>query len=254
MIGSSGILVALALLHSMLGENAILKPLFARHWEIGIERYAVERILRFAWHLTSLAWVALAAILLGFSASEVIAWTCVASGALVFFMLRGHLAWPLFVLAALLVWESTDTWPGGELLAWIAVGAGLAIALGASVLHGYWAAGGKVGLDVVLPRRLQALGPARSPGPLACLGVSVLLLMWGWCLSAPFRSEASVLVKWTLWASVALLGIRAVGDGKEVGFTKQEHQSKFARWDDALFSPLVVMMLLSSLAALKLIG
>lgn len=252
-IGSSIILLALGLLHSLLGEAAILKPLFRKAWSLDIERYAVERILRFAWHLTTFAWVGFAAILLGFSAPQVIAWTCIASGLLVFFMLRGHLAWPLFLLAAPLIWEATDTWPGGTSLAWIAIALGVLIAIGAGVLHLYWAAGGKAGLDAVIPKSADS-STNKSPGPLACVGVSALLGLWAWCLASAFQEQTNSWVEWILWASVAFLGLRAIGDGKQVGFTKSNHSSKFARWDDALYSPLVVMMLFSSLAALKLIG
>lgn len=251
MAWSSGILLLLALLHSLLGEQAILKPLFARSWDLGIERYAVERILRFAWHITSFAWIGFAAILLGCSAPSVIAWTCVATGLLIFFMLRGHLAWPLFFLAACFIWEFDKSWPGGDLLAWCALGFGFLIAGGAAAMHVYWALGGSAGLHAVIPRR-PTDEPGFRPGPLACLTVSVALLIWGGCLAAPFWAEPGSFVRWLLWASVALFCVRAMGDGRQIGFTKKDHSTTFARWDDALFSPLVVAMLLASLSALKM--
>ena len=64
LVGSLALLV-LALAHSVLGEQGILRPLFAAEWTVELPRWAVERILRFAWHLTSLAWVALAAAWMG---------------------------------------------------------------------------------------------------------------------------------------------------------------------------------------------
>lgn len=66
--------------------------------------------------------------------------------------------------------------------------------------------------------------------------------------------EKTHLVIWPLWGSVAMFLLRAIDDGGQIGFTKRNRDSRFARWDDALFSPLVVAMLLASLAALKLIG
>ena len=51
----------IALVHSVLGELALVRPLFASDWELPIPRWAAERILRFAWHLTSIAWLGIAA-------------------------------------------------------------------------------------------------------------------------------------------------------------------------------------------------
>ena len=92
----------LALAHSALGEKEILAPLFRAEWETPTPRWAVQRILRFAWHLTSIAWIGLGAAALGAPVGLCIAGVGLSSGAVVFFTLRGHLAWPLFTLACLL--------------------------------------------------------------------------------------------------------------------------------------------------------
>lgn len=60
----AGAFTLLALAHSALGESAILRPLFAAEWHTGEARWAVERVLRFAWHLTSITWIGIAAIVL----------------------------------------------------------------------------------------------------------------------------------------------------------------------------------------------
>ncbi|MGL5853493.1 MAG: hypothetical protein ACRCZD_22140, partial [Phycicoccus sp.] len=57
---TAGCLVVLAVAHSVLGERALLRPLFGSSWSIPIPRAAAEPVIRFAWHLTSVAWVALA--------------------------------------------------------------------------------------------------------------------------------------------------------------------------------------------------
>ncbi len=46
--------------------------------------------------------------------------------------------------------------------------------------------------------------------------------------------------------------VRAVGDGRQVGFTKSNRATAFARADDALYSPLVVALAFASAAALRL--
>ena len=88
------ILVLIAALHSILGAVAVLGPMFASRWQIAIPRWVAERILRFAWHLTSVAWIGLAVALAGVSPLHAAAIVCVVSGLVVFVMLRGHLAWP----------------------------------------------------------------------------------------------------------------------------------------------------------------
>jgi hypothetical protein len=55
--------LSLALAHSWLGERDVLRPLFAQAWSIGLPRRLLEALLRWAWHLTSIAWVAAAGTL-----------------------------------------------------------------------------------------------------------------------------------------------------------------------------------------------
>jgi len=108
----------LALAHSYLGERYILIRLFRRD---DLPRLLggtgfTKRTLRFAWHLTSLAWLSLAAVLVKLSSHApsrtelglLLAGTFATSGAIAFVGSRGrHLSWVVFGAIALLTWLGT---------------------------------------------------------------------------------------------------------------------------------------------------
>jgi hypothetical protein len=119
----TGLLVAAATLagvavaHSYLGERHLLIRLFRRD---DLPRlfggdWFTKRTLRFAWHLTSVAWLGFAAVL-GVLASPgpparpallAIAATFLLTAVVVAVASRGrHLAWPFFLLIGLLAWFS----------------------------------------------------------------------------------------------------------------------------------------------------
>jgi hypothetical protein len=101
--------VALGIAHSFLGERYILIRLFRREdlpKLFGGTEFTV-RTLRFAWHLTSIAWWAAAALLLllaqgpisSAAVSGVLAVMFLLSAAVTFIASRGrHLAWPVFLV------------------------------------------------------------------------------------------------------------------------------------------------------------
>jgi hypothetical protein len=59
---SAAFLVVIAITHSVLGERVLLIPLLARRESV-LKSELVRVILRFAWHITSVSWLVLAAIL-----------------------------------------------------------------------------------------------------------------------------------------------------------------------------------------------
>ena len=118
----TGLLVAAALLtataaaHSFLGERYILTRLFRRD---NLPRlfgsdWFTKRTLRFAWHLTSVAWLGFAALLVlgaegvipsSTALLRVIAATFFLSAIIAGLASRGkHLSWPVFLAIALLTW------------------------------------------------------------------------------------------------------------------------------------------------------
>ena len=103
---ASFLTLALGVLHSMLGETYLLKPIIERGnlpRLFGGTDFAV-RTLRFAWHLTSIAWFGFAALLLLLtqplmtyrSVALVVGVTFVGSALFTLSVSRGrHLAWPV---------------------------------------------------------------------------------------------------------------------------------------------------------------
>lgn len=109
------LLVAVALAHSYLGERYILIRLFRRDdlpRLFGSDRFT-KRTLRFAWHITSVAWIGFAGVL-GALATQEASWSWALVAIAVTFLLTSlviaiaskgrHLAWPVFLAVALLAW------------------------------------------------------------------------------------------------------------------------------------------------------
>lgn len=241
------IAVCLALLgvaHSALGERELLQPLFATEWKIDTPRWAVERIFRFAWHLTTMAWFALAGIVLDLALLPVVGIMCIASATMIFGMLRGHLAWPLFLLAGLAAFYA-EGWITNALLQ---IGAGVTIIalVAAAALHVYWALGGSWMLDRALPEVESDF----SPGPWLTLAVAGALSVFAGLVAFAGFGDPPTAIRWLVMAGVAALTIRAIGDNKVAGFTKQDHDSPFGRADDRYFTPLIVFLALGATGAL----
>lgn len=110
---SAGLTSLLGIVHSGLGEARLIGPLLDPAYRTGLlAKSAFARgILRFAWHLTSIAWWGLAAVTAAYALAApgqaeaavltAIAATLAVSGLIVLAMSRGrHLAWPIFLLAA----------------------------------------------------------------------------------------------------------------------------------------------------------
>lgn len=238
----------LAVAHSVLGEQGILKPLFKDdRWHIGMARWASERILRFAWHLTSVAWIGLASIAVGADPLIAVATVALITGAVILVMLPGHLAWPLAFLAA-----GGAAWSAEVLPQWLMVGLATvtaALAAGLSILHLYWAVGGTRWLSEALPD-LEGDADHFTPPQWMSAAVAFMLAAFaGLLLSGALGVSAGAVRLATAIGGVVLV-VRAVGDGRLVGFTKKVRQSSFARRDDKYFTPTVVLLAFGAMAAL----
>jgi len=108
--------VLVALAHSYLGERYILMRLFRRDDLPRLFGSSVftQRTMRFAWHLTSVAWLGFAALLVALASpggaptgvqTRIIAITFALSGLVAFVGARGrHLSWVFFFAIAALAW------------------------------------------------------------------------------------------------------------------------------------------------------
>ncbi len=104
--------VGIGLVHSILGEQGIVKPVLNRMDWAGVPPDAdfLNRTVRFAWHITTLAWIGLAVILLaplvGMEADPAfapltIAVTFLVTGIVTLIASKGrHLAWIVFFIIA----------------------------------------------------------------------------------------------------------------------------------------------------------
>lgn len=113
---AAGLAILLAAAHSYLGERYLLMRLFRRDnlpkLLGGVE--FTKQTLRFAWHITSIAWLGLASLIVVLAASpgasqlaqaRLVAGVFGLSGVLALFGSRGrHLSWVVFLAIAGLVW------------------------------------------------------------------------------------------------------------------------------------------------------
>jgi hypothetical protein len=110
-------LLGLGVVHSWLGEVRLIGPLLSPEGWSGrlVHSQYARDVLRFAWHITSLAWwgmgLSVAALAAPFSVTPQVALlvgtgvTCLISGLLTLIIGRGrHLAWPFFLAAAFCCW------------------------------------------------------------------------------------------------------------------------------------------------------
>lgn len=169
------------------------------------------------------------------------------SSAVVFVMLRGHLSWPLFLLAGLAALRADGSL--GE--SWLRAGAiasAVALVVAAGV-HVDWASGGRWVLDRALPTGRRS-GRVFAPGRRLTLTVAGAFLAFAALIIAVVEGRGPGALRWLVGAGVGVLALRAVGDTKVAGFTKTVRDTPFALADDRWFTPLVVFLALGAVGAL----
>jgi hypothetical protein len=116
LVAAAGLSIGVGVVHSILGERKLLRPLLRSN--SGPKLLAVplaRQTLRFAWHLTSVAWWGFAAVFLalaqerpdatGRAVLTVSAATFLLTGAITALATGGrHLAWIVFLAIAGLAW------------------------------------------------------------------------------------------------------------------------------------------------------
>jgi hypothetical protein len=121
LLAAAALASLLALAHSYLGERYILIRLFRRDEvpKLFGKTEFTKRTLRFAWHLTSIAWLSLAAILVKLNSHVpsraelglLLVGTFAVSGVVALVGSRGkHLSWVVFLAIAALAWLGTRGW------------------------------------------------------------------------------------------------------------------------------------------------
>lgn len=112
------------------------------------------------------------------------------------------------------------------------------------MLHVFWAFGGSWGVNTALPTKDDSELPVLRPRMLGslfigllCFFASVLLIVQLDLLAA---IKSSPLSKWLCITGGIVFLLRAIGEGKYVGFFKKIKHTRFAKQDTAFFSPLCV--------------
>ena len=244
--------LSLACAHSWLGERRVLRPLLAEEWKLRLPRTVANPLLRWAWHLTSLIWLAVAGILAAAATGSAVpafvidlfGATGLLSGAVMLVALRGvHAAWAVFALGALGCFAGAHGWPGGAGARMIAGGAASLTLLFLGGLHVYWAAGGRWGAAVAVATHADGT-PMFRPSALATIVVAGALFTTAGIIASAAGLLPAPSFLWSGWsrhlglAAAAVFGLRMIGDFRFAGLFKRERRTEFARWDSQLFSPL----------------
>lgn len=244
------LLVVIGVGHSVLGETDILKPLFARSALEGkYPKWVTARILRFAWHLTTVAWFGLAAILVGVPAALTCAAVMILSATVILLRLPGHFAWIPFLTGGLVAW-----WAGGPIpqpLLWFALAAGVLVAVGAGAFHVAWALGSKRGAANVLPQGVGSRQPVNIPPNWVTAGIALALFTYA-ALALLATNSPTGPVRWAVLAALVIFCARVLGEGNYVGAFKRVRDTGFAKADDKFWTPLVALLALSAASALVL--
>ena len=114
-----------------------------------------------------------------------------------------------------------------------------------SGFHFYWASGGKLGGDIVLPE-VKSGTKAFKPGSVSTFVVALVFLFFGFLsLNATELVQVELPVLIQDYGVIVLGGIfslRAVGEFKYIGFFKTIKETKFGYYDTRYFSPLSLLM------------
>ncbi len=123
-----------------------------------------------------------------------------------------------------------------------------------SAIHIYWAAGGKWGVSVAIPKTNEN-NIVFQPGIIATLIVAVGLLGFAVIsLGNLGLFDAFVEKKWIIYATYAIIGIfilRGIGDFKYAGLARKIKNTDFAKFDKMYFTPLCFLVALLAFLAVK---
>jgi len=115
-----------------------------------------------------------------------------------------------------------------------------------SILHIYWAFGGRWGAAAVIPVKVGEHRPAFTPRKLGTILVAIVILLasfivivqGGFLKSYPANTISNI---GSIVCAVVFM-IRAIGDFNYVGFFKKIKHSQFARNDTWMYSPICLFL------------
>jgi hypothetical protein len=111
-----------------------------------------------------------------------------------------------------------------------------------SLIHYYWAFGGRWGTHVAMHAREGEHQPAHYPGAAPTIIVATLILLAGLLLliqGGYVQSfDATPFTRWGCIVCAFTFVVRAIGEFKYLGFFKSVKHSAFSKYDTWLYSPL----------------
>jgi len=115
-----------------------------------------------------------------------------------------------------------------------------------SVLHIYWAFGGRWGTAAVIPVKKGEQQPIFKPRKFGTILVAVLILLASFILifQAGYLESFQVNTITNIGSIICAIVfmIRAIGDFNYLGFFKKIKHSQFARFDTLIYSPLCLYL------------
>lgn len=118
-----------------------------------------------------------------------------------------------------------------------------------SGIHFYWAFGGKWGFELALPRNAEQqkmLNPRQLDCAIIAVGLLAFSLFFLYSVKLIPLSLPSWLLPNGLWVISSIFFLRALGDFRYVGFSKRIRNTDFARLDSFYYSPLCLLISLTS--------
>lgn len=119
-----------------------------------------------------------------------------------------------------------------------------------SAIHFYWLLGGKWGIDAALPTSKdgkKALNPRIFETLMVALGLLLMALLHIDKTGLIELNLPSWIDAYALRIIAFIFLIRAIGEFRYVGFFKKIKNTKFARLDTRLYSPLCLLLSLNAL-------
>jgi hypothetical protein len=117
-----------------------------------------------------------------------------------------------------------------------------------SLIHVYWAFGGKWGIEAVIPK-LENRSGTLTPPPIATLVVAGGLLGFALVHAAALKLISFITADYLgicLIIIASIFALRAVGDFKYVGLFKKQRTGLFAQNDTRYYIPLCVLISLNA--------
>ncbi|MCA9504497.1 MAG: DUF3995 domain-containing protein [Myxococcales bacterium] len=119
-----------------------------------------------------------------------------------------------------------------------------------ALVHFYWATGRAHDLGGAVPTRDGK--PLFEPGPIATAAVGCALAAAAATVALRGGLWTPGLPPWVarvgIWALAVLFALRAIGEFRYVGFFKRVRDTRFARLDTLVFSPLCATIAILSIA------